>query len=154
MALLSTSRTWFGGVRTDARTAKALKYVQKQTGLTISCSQGSWSTSVSASGNTHAGAGVVDIRVGNWSNTQRAKIVRALRDAGFAAWLRGPEQGFPYHIHAVLLTCKGLSAAAAWQASQYDLGKDGLSRGRTDSNSYRPKPKVKFSFLLNKPVPR
>lgn len=154
MALLPSSKTWFGGVQTDAHTAKALKWVEGQTGLKIACSQGSWSTSVSASGNTHAGAGVVDIRVGNWSNTQRAKVVRALRDAGFAAWLRGPDQGFPYHIHAVRLSCPSASAAARWQAAEYDLGKDGLSRRRTDSNSYRPKPKVKFSFLRNRPVPR
>lgn len=154
MAILPTSKVWFGGVRTDAHTAKALRWVEKQTGLSIPCSQGSWSTSVAASGNTHSGSGVVDIRVGQWSNTQRAKVVRALRDAGFAAWLRGPDQGFPYHIHAVRLSDKNASAAARWQCSEYDLGKDGLSRRRTDSNSYRPKPKVRFSYLRNKPVPR
>lgn len=154
VALLPTSKTWFGGVRTDAHTAKALAWAEKQSGLKFSCSQGSWSTSVAASGSTHSGSGVVDIRVGSWSNTQRAKVVRALRDAGFAAWLRGPAQGFPYHIHAVRLSDKNASAAARWQCSEYDAGRDGLSSGHRDSNAYRPRPKVRFSFLRNRPVPR
>ena len=154
MALLPTSKVWFGGVQTDARTAKALAYAEKQAGLQFACSQGSWSTSVSASGSTHAGAGVVDIRVGLWSNTQRAKVVRALRDAGFAAWLRTPAQGFPYHIHAVLIDCKGLSDSARRQTVLYDEGRDGLDSMHRDSNAYRPDPKVAFAFYRNKPVPR
>lgn len=153
-ALLPSSKVWFAGVRTDSRTAKALAWAEKRSGLKFACSQGSWSTSVSASGSTHAGSGVVDIRVGSWSNTQRSKVVRALRDAGFAAWLRTPAQGFPYHIHAVCIDSPGLSASAARQVAAYDQGKDGLDRGARDSNPYRPAPKVRFSWLRNKPVPR
>ncbi len=153
-ALTATSRVRRDNTWISSRTNRALNWASKKSGVPISVSQGSWSTSVSASGNTHAGDGVVDIRVSSLNNTQRKKLVRALRDAGFAAWLRTPAQGFPYHVHAVLLSCAGASAAAKWQASQYDLGKDGLSRGLRDTDPYRPDARVRCSWLLNRPVKR
>lgn len=153
MALLPSSKVTWRGVRISDRTRKALEWVERESGITISPSQGSWSTSVAASGNTHAGSGVVDIRVGNLSNTQRKKLNRWLRRAGFASWLRGPADGMPYHIHAVLLSDAAASSAAKWQASEYDKGKSGLSSGKVDNDPYRPDP-VRFSWLRNKPVPR
>lgn len=154
MALLPTSRVTVGGVKVDARTARALAYAEKLAGLPFSYSQGSWSSAVTASGSTHMGSGTVDIRVGSWSNSQRKKVVKALRDSGFAAWLRTPDQGFPYHIHAVLLYCSGLSGGAKWQCDQYLKGKDGLSKSKPDSYAYRPSPQVVFAFYRNRPVPR
>ena len=153
MALLATSRVRWRDVLVSDRTRKALEWAEKQSGLTISPSQGSWSTSVAASGNTHAGSGVVDLRVGHLSNTQRKKLNRWLRRAGFASWLRGPAVGMSPHIHAVLLSDSRASAAAKWQAGEYDRGKSGLSSGKVDNDPWRPDP-VRFSWLKNRPVPR
>jgi hypothetical protein len=153
MALLPTSRVRWRGVLLSDRTRKALEWAEKQSGLTLSPSQGSWSTSVKASGGTHDGSGVVDLRVGHLSNTQRKKLNRWLRRAGFASWLRGPADGMAPHIHAVLLSDNRASSAAKWQAGQYDRGKSGLSSGKVDNDPWRPDP-VRFSWLRNRPVPR
>lgn len=153
MALLPTSKVQWRGVWVSDRTRKALLWAENESGLSILPSQGSWSTSVAASGNTHTGSGVVDLRVGHLSNTQRKRLNRVLRRAGFASWLRGPADGMPPHIHAVLLSDNRASAAALWQAGQYDKGKSGLSSGKVDNDPYRPDP-VRFSWLKNKPVPR
>lgn len=154
MALLPSSKVNWRGVRVSDRTRKALEWAERESGIRISPSQGSWSTSVAASGNTHAGSGVVDIRIGSLSNTQRKKLNRTLRRAGFASWVRGPADGMPYHIHAVLLDDAAASQAAKWQQSEYLRGKSGLSSGKIDNDIWRPDPLTRFSWLRNRPVPR
>jgi len=86
-------------------------------------SQGSFSTSVEASGSTHAGDGVVDLA------TTSPAVLAALRAAGWAAWIRGPAQGFSPHIHAVLMGASGLSGAAQAQVADFLKGGDGLGLG-------------------------
>lgn len=154
MALSPWSKVTWRGFRISDRTRKALLWAERESGIKIELSQGSWSTSVAASGNTHAGSGVVDIRVGVLSGTQRKKLNRTLRRAGFASWLRGPADGMAPHIHAVLLDDQYASSAAKWQQSEYLRGRSGLSSGKADSDPYRPDPLVRFSWLRNRPVPR
>lgn len=154
MAVLPGSKTTWRGVRISDRTRKALIWAERMSGVTIALSQGSWSTSVSASGSTHAGSGVVDVKCASLSAAKKKRLLRALKDAGFAAWLRGPADGMPVHIHACLLSDPALSPAAKWQCSEYDRGKSGLTSAKADTETYRPDPKVKFSWVRNKPVAR
>lgn len=154
MAVLPSSKVVWRGVRISDRTRKALLWAEREAGVTIALSQGSWSTSVSASGSTHAGSGVVDVKCASLSSAKKKRLLRALKDAGFAAWLRGPADGMPVHIHVCLLTDPGLSPAAKWQCTEYDKGNSGLSSGKADSEPYRPAPKVKFSWVRNRPVGR
>lgn len=85
--------------------------------------QGSYSNAVSASFGTHAGGGAIDLSVMRegtytvlWGDIE--PLLRALRVAGFAAWLR--EYGELYtdsaiHIHAIAIGDQELSPAAEEQ---------------------------------------
>ena len=79
---------------------------------------------VAASGGTHDGGGVVDTSyVGSWERT-----VEALRQVGFAAWHRTPDQrGWGHHIHAVAIGDRDLSPEAASQVRSFLAGGDGLA---------------------------
>jgi len=102
--------------------------------------QGSWSTSVSASAQTHAGGGVLDISLRGWSSAQVWALLVACRQRGLVAWHRTALQGFTPHVHAVMDGCPHLSGrdrpvagTAAWQVAEYRAGRNGLAgRGRDD----------------------
>jgi hypothetical protein len=97
-------------------------------------SQGSYNPGgVAASGGTHDGGGVVDIIVNTMTATGRDDCLRALRRAGFAAWLRTPAEGFPYHIHAVAIGDREMSKAAAAQVRDYFAGRNGLANHGPDT---------------------
>lgn len=102
--------------------------------------QGSYTDSISASFGTHAGGGAVDIsvmRLGTYTvlEDEIEPLIRALRVAGFAAWLRRPDQispGSPIHIHAIAIGDPHLSPAAVEQvtgAQGYFRGYNGLPEG-------------------------
>lgn len=123
------------GKVTDARTAAMLTEAQRLAGRTFQYAQGSYNgNAVFASGGTHAGGGVIDIRTVPMPN-RRAKMraVKALRTVGFAAWLRPYAPGvWGEHIHAVAIGCDDLSTAAASQVRAYRNGRDGLAGNRPD----------------------
>ena len=141
------------GIVVDVHTARALKWAQARAGVKFDYAQGSYHHGT-VSGSTHDGAGAVDVRVVGWGPSTITKVVRALRDAGFAAWARDSRDGFAPHIHAVLIGLKGLSSGAAWQVAEYDRGRNGLSNQKLDRDLYRPKPKVKWSSVRNRPIAR
>jgi hypothetical protein len=95
--------------------------------------QGSFTDDVSASGNTHAGGGVVDVAPldGDWEGA-----VTALRKIGFAAWIRNaPHHGYVgsgEHIHAVLMDDKLMSPEAAIQVQDYLNDDNGLAGSAPD----------------------
>jgi phage-related protein len=95
----------------------------------FSITQGEYSNSVAASAGTHSGGGVIDIAAGPGNGPG---MVARLRAAGFAAWLRTPAQGFPYHIHAVLMNHPDLSPQARAQVASYLSGGNGLGVGSAD----------------------
>lgn len=82
--------------------------------------QGSYSGSVAASFGTHSGGGAVDLSVLRrdtytvlWDDIE--PLIRALRTAGFAAWLRDYGELYtdsPIHIHAIAIGDKELSEPA------------------------------------------
>ena len=85
--------------------------------------QGSYTNAVSASFGTHSGGGAVDLsvmRAGTFTILweEIPPLIRALRLAGFAAWLRDLDElfpGSPIHIHAIAIGDRHLSPAARKQ---------------------------------------
>jgi hypothetical protein len=105
--------------------------------------QGSYSTSVSASAGTHDGGGALDISVSGMSRSDVRKAVKALRKAGFAAWHRGPPSFIP-HIHGIAIGDRDASPSAKAQVRDYRRGLDGLAYSRPDPDfgyAGRPIPK-------------
>jgi hypothetical protein len=95
--------------------------------------QGSYTDAVGASFGTHAGGGAVDLSVLRqgtytvlWDDLE--PLIRALRAAGFAAWVRDYGElhaDSPIHIHAIAIGDQELSPAAEEQL----IGEAGYFRG-------------------------
>lgn len=103
-----------------------------------------------ASGNTHAGLGVLDLDVpnGDW-----AGAMESLRKIGFAAWVRNvPGYGYAgdgAHIHAVLIGNEELSPQAQVQVQSYLNNDDGLKGSRPDDG---PRQYVNNRFVWGRPL--
>jgi hypothetical protein len=114
----------------------------------FSITQGSFRDEPGSFG-THNGGGVLDLSVMRPHTYTILKedlpsLVRALRLAGFAAWLRQPGEvfdGSAIHIHAVAVGDKTLSPQAKKQIN----GPDGYFAGFT-ANPGRPDKPVKDPF--------
>lgn len=117
----------FRGVVLDQPTIDALLLAERILGYPLELMQGSWSTGVAASAGTHAGGGALDAAILGMPDLEQRRIVRALRQAGFAAWRRTPSQGFAYHVHCILVGDTLVSAPAADQLVQWRSGRDGLA---------------------------
>lgn len=125
----------YGGVLLDQQTISALQSAQSIAGFNFTLSQGSFNAGgVAASAGTHDGGGALDASVSGLSTDQQVAMVRALRQAGFAAWRRTPDEGFVDHVHAVLIGDPLLSSAAAAQVSAFKSGLDGLAGNGPDNN--------------------
>lgn len=120
------NRTEYGGAVVNQRTKVLLLRAAIKFGAPFKLTQGSYSKGVAASAGTHDGGGVVDIGVTTWSTERRWLAVRALREAGFAAWLRTPAEGFAYHIHACAIGDQEMAPLAVDQVADYFEGKNGL----------------------------
>jgi len=91
------------------------------------------------SAGTHDGGGVVDINVDGMSADTRTSVARALRQVGFAAWVRSPSQGqWPWHIHAVAINDTDQSTQAQNQVGDYYLGMNGLGNRHPDDGPKVP----------------
>jgi hypothetical protein len=103
-------------------------------GNLLRVTQGSYSRGVGASFGTHDGGGAADISIRHPTSQEflfgeTERMVWALRQAGFAAWLRAPGDlgpGSAVHIHAIAVGDADLSEAAAAQLT----GEHGYFRGR------------------------
>jgi hypothetical protein len=120
--------------RTLAMLAHAQELYGGEVELTgYAITQGSYTSAVSASFGTHAGGGAVDISVLRrgtytvlWDDLEL--LIRSLRAAGFAAWVREYGELYPaspIHIHAIAIGDQELSAAAQDQLT----GEAGYFRG-------------------------
>jgi LysM repeat protein len=127
------------GCTLNKRTADMLDLAQKLVlGVPVpfDVMQGSYNAGgVSASAGTHDGGGAADLSVinDNLTTTQRNAMLRALREAGFAAWLRTPAEGFVYHIHAIAIGDRELSSGARAQVTDYFNGKNALANHGPDT---------------------
>ena len=132
------TRVEVNGQTINQRTLAMLAHAQELYGgeleLTGSAiTQGSYSNTVAASVGTHSGGGAVDLSVMRegtytvlWDEID--PLLRALRVAGFAAWLREYGELYadsPIHIHAIAIGDQELSAAAQDQLT----GESGYFRG-------------------------
>ncbi|WP_414715145.1 peptidoglycan-binding protein [Stackebrandtia sp.] len=123
----------YGGETTNTRTVQMLGAADDKLSWDITLTQGSYNSSNPGSAGTHDGGGVVDVNVNDLDDTQRWETVKALRTVGFAAWLRTPDDGFEYHIHAVGVSDPDLSTAAQPQVYDYFVGKNGLANHNDDN---------------------
>ncbi len=130
------------GQTLNRRTLTMLEYAQTLYGGELEISgyaitQGSYTQALAESFGTHAGGGAVDLSVMRrgtytilWDDIP--PLIHALRLAGFAAWLRQPDElydGSPIHIHAIAIGDPQLSPAAIEQLigpGGYFLGFNGL----------------------------
>ena len=134
------TRVEVDGSTINRRTLAMLTHAQELYGGEIdlaghAITQGSYSTSVSASFGTHDGGGAIDLSVMStgtytvlWDDIE--PLIRALRAAGFAAWLRDYGElhaDSPIHIHAIAIGDQELSSAAQEQLT----GEAGYFRGYT-----------------------
>ena len=132
------TRLEVNGLTINQRTLAMLTHAQELYGGELeingdAITQGSYTDSIAASFGTHAGGGAIDLSVMRegtytvlWEDVD--PLLRALRVAGFAAWLR--EYGelhpdSPIHIHAIAIGDQELSAAAQEQLT----GEAGYFRG-------------------------
>lgn len=161
MSETAQSKIAWRGVRLTARHRDALRWAErkwqkKYPGLTIQPSQGSWSGAAASAG-THSGTGAVDLRTKHLTKDQRIALVRALKDAGMAAWYRPTNwdgRGGGEHIHALDIGGQtGMDASAKDQIRKYDAKRNGLRNNAADT-TYRPSPPVKFNYKQGKPVAR
>lgn len=127
------SRTTYSGKPVNQRTRDMLAAADAKFSWGITVTQGSYQGCSDASACTHAGGGAVDISVSGVSTTNRWVMVKALRQVGFAAWLRTPDQGFAYHIHAVAVGDTDAHIQAADQVGDYYRGRNGLASHAADN---------------------
>lgn len=122
------------GYVVDARTDAMLQEAEATLGRRLRLDQGSYNPGGDpTSAGTHDGGGVVDINVDGMTSARRRAVAKALRQVGFAAWVRSPSQGsWPWHIHAVAISDTDLSTPAQHQVGDYYLGLNGLANRAAD----------------------
>ena len=143
---------WRGRTNVDALTILALEAAEKLVGggFQAVVTQGSYQNPVSASAGTHSGGGVLDLRARDLTPVRKGQLLKALRQVGFAAWLRTPNQGpWVEHFHIVLIDHPLLSTQAATQVRDYRAGLNGLAnKGKDDG------PRIPYKvFTWPEPAP-
>jgi len=128
------------GYIVDTRTQAMLTAAEHLLGYSLTLAQGSYNPGGDpTSAGTHDGGGVVDIEVAGMTAAKRTAVARALRQVGFAAWVRDPSQGdWPWHIHAAAINDTDLSSPAQHQIGDYYLGMNGLANRGPDDGPQVP----------------
>jgi len=141
--------TTHDGKTVDEITHQALLECERRLGYELTVVQGCYQArdgkgnDVAASAGTHDGGGVVDLAPFDWR-----RKVRVLREVGFAAWHRTPDQGpWGEHIHAVLIGNAKLAPSAARQVDDYLAHPplNGLA-GHSPDPTWHPSPPVVFTW--------
>jgi len=129
------ARVGMDGYVVNTRTKAMIVEAERLLGRNLVLDQGSYNPGGDpTSAGTHDGGGVVDISVDGMTAGTRTAVARVLRQVGFAAWVRNPNQGdWPWHIHAAAISDTDLSSQAQHQVGDYYLGLNGLAnRGPDD----------------------
>lgn len=135
-----TERVEWRGQWFDKRTADMLEELARISGnIYINPTQGSYNTSVSASGNTHSGGGAGDLMHPSWSIADFNTVAKLARKIGFFAAHRTPQQAnWPRHCHLIAVQPWGmhdkgvLSTAAHQQVIDYMNNRNGLASHARD----------------------
>ena len=131
---------WFRGKRMTPAVRDALLAAEQRAGFDFVVTQGGFNAGgVAASAGTHDGD-ALDLRTRDLDKAKIARMIEAMRWAGFAAWYRTSTaqygvraQGFSTpHVHAVPNGWGLPSTGAKRQADAYRAGRDGLSRNLAD----------------------
>ena len=128
------TKVQWDGKTINTRTKAMLTEAERLLGRTLTLDQGSYNPGGDpTSAGTHDGGGVVDVNVDGMSATTKTAVAKALRQVGFAAWVRNPNQGdWPWHIHAAAISDTDLSSQAQNQVGDYYLGFNGLANHGAD----------------------
>ncbi|MEU0880477.1 peptidoglycan-binding protein [Lentzea sp. NPDC005914] len=128
------------GYVVNTRTQAMLTETERLLNRHLKLDQGSYNPGGDpTSAGTHDGGGVVDINVDGMSADTRTAVARALRQVGFAAWVRSPSQGqWPWHIHAVAINDTDQATQAQNQVGDYYLGLNGLGNRHPDDGPKVP----------------
>jgi hypothetical protein len=128
----------FRGKRLDRVTVAAIEDAERKLGRELSViTQGSYNTTVAASGGTHAGGGVFDNMPPNLAAARAEE--RALRSVGFMAYVRprlvraDGSVVWNLHVHAGLLGHPKASPALRAQFVEYLKGGDALVGSAPDT---------------------
>jgi peptidoglycan hydrolase-like protein with peptidoglycan-binding domain len=134
------SRVAMDGYLVNTRTKAMIEEAERLLGRNLVLDQGSYNPGGDpTSAGTHDGGGVVDISVDGMTVSTRTAVARALRQVGFAAWVRNPSQGdWPWHIHAAAISDTDLSSQAQHQVGDYYLGLNGLANHGADDGPSVP----------------
>ncbi len=118
----------------NTRTKAMLVEAESLLGASLGITQGSYNPGGDPdSAGTHDGGGVLDVSVSGMTEARQTTVVRRLREVGFAAWRRTPDQGnWGFHIHAVAISDTDMSPTAQHQVGDYYLGKNGLANHAPD----------------------
>lgn len=131
---MAMERVTVDGQTLNKRTAKMLKYAEWRSGLDFSITQGSYNPGdIGASAGTHDGGGAVDIRSRDHTDEEKKRVVRALREVGFAAWYRPTTDDWAEHYHAIAIGDPELAYEAGRQVEKYYAGGDGLAGMNPDT---------------------
>ncbi len=124
---IDTSRRDYRGnkLKLNERTLWMLETAERLFGQEVKLSQGSYHHG-SLSSDTHDGGGAMDVEIGAYNKSERKHLLTSFRQAGFAAWIRTPDDGFAYHLHAIAIGDKQLAKGAKDQVEAYFNGYDGL----------------------------
>lgn len=129
----------------------------KQPKFKIQLAQGSFNDDVPASGSTHFGDAVADIRtraVGIDTPDEIRLFTQCGKQVGAQPFVRDERDRMPPHVHSLFATDAQMSDSAKWQVAEYDAGRNGLTNRKRDRNPYRVKPKLRYSYTQGKAVPR
>ncbi len=147
----------FRGVTMNERTVNMIEraefVMQKKLGhpgFQFNITQGSFSSSVSASAGTHDRGGALDVHTSSLPKKTVDDMVKSLRQAGFAAWSRGRGfDSFTPHIHAIAIGDSSASSGAKSQVQEFGRGGDGLVGSQLDPDRGlgRPTPTWAKRFL-------
>jgi len=114
---MATKKVYFDGHVFDKRTGDMLKEVQRRFGKRLTVYQGSYSRGQYSAG-THSGGGAVDLGI-PYSAKDDLRLLKIMREVGFAAWIRDRRDGFGDHIHGIAIGAPSLGRVALGQVRDY-----------------------------------
>lgn len=124
-----------GRGRLTSLAASKVTSAAQSLGWVFQLAQQGWNPSNGLSGTSHAGD-AVDVS-GPAGGTRLWSVRDALRRQNWAAWVRGPKEGFSWHVHGVPGPGAGTPrGSATYQWSDYLHGGNGL-RGSGQPDPYR-----------------
>jgi peptidoglycan hydrolase-like protein with peptidoglycan-binding domain len=133
---MATKKVRFDGHIFDKRTGDMLKEVQKRFGKRLDVIQGSYNNGKYSAG-THSGGGAVDLGI-PYSGKDSLRLLKIMREVGFAAWIRDSRDGFGRHIHGIAIGAPELGSVAKGQIKDYKAKpqRNGLKGHAKDRYSY------------------